>query len=313
MPPNQGHGGMSMNMPSRADDVFAPGPSAPRETPKPDVATFETKGYVDLIRAITIKTEASARAQFKNDMPTNSNDAHIQEVVRLAALHVDSKGQAKVLLEHENMRKHFITGILNRWIAENIYSDDILSNFPGNDLSRVYLDAWTHEQATRRDINLANHYPYRLALATRRSNLAKTLTELPGFWKWQQDYSVELARKMVQTFLPLISPLIVELTYWQLHKAVNEAVKTTVRMRTEPAVFECFFFRYGSRFDVNNMIHRNDELMGKDCTQQPSPYVVRMTVAPQIVQKNFNGGNELTVDVLQRADVWLCDRKTHLR
>ncbi|KAI7575189.1 hypothetical protein KC316_g11181 [Hortaea werneckii] len=84
-------------------------------------------------------------------------------------------------------------------------------------------------------------------------------------------------------------------------------------MRTEPAVFECNFFRYGSRFDFNIMIHRNEDLIGQDCSQQPSPYVVRMTVAPQIVQKNFNGGNEVTVDVLQKAEVWLCDRKTHLR
>ncbi|GAB1738953.1 hypothetical protein NU219Hw_g3725t1 [Hortaea werneckii] len=313
MPPNGGHGGMSMSMPSTADDVFAPGPSAPRETPKPEVAAFETKGYMDLIRAITIKTEASARSQFKRDMPTSSYDVRIQEVMRLAGVHLDSKTQAKVLLEDEVMRKHFITGVLNRWIAENIYNDDILSKFPGNTLSHYYLDAWNNERAARRDINLANHYPYRLALATRRSNLAKTLTDLPGFWKWQQDYSVELAHRMVQTFLPLITPEIVDLTYWQLHKAVNEAVKTTLRMRSEPAVFECNFFRYGSRFDVNIMFHRNEDMIGQDCSQQPSPYVVRMTVAPQIVQKNFNGGNELTVDVLQRADVWICDRKTHLR
>ncbi|KAI7230153.1 hypothetical protein KC330_g7108 [Hortaea werneckii] len=314
MPPNGGHGGMSMTVPSTADDVFAPGPSAPRETPKPEPAKFETKDYLDLIRAITIKTEASARAQLTNDMPTVSNDVRIQEVVRLAGVHLDSKTQAKVLLEDPTMmRTHFITAILNRWIAENIYNDDILSKFPGNTLSRYYLDAWNNEQSARRDVTLVNHLPYRLALATRRSNLAKTLTDLPGFWKWQQDYSVEVARKMVQTFLPLISPLIVDLTYWQLHKAVNEAVKTTIRMRTEPAVFECNFFRYGSRFDFKIMIHRNEDLIGQDCSQQPSPYVVRMTVAPQIVRKNFNGGNELTVDVLQRAEVWVCDRKTHLR
>ncbi|RMZ15859.1 hypothetical protein D0860_01371 [Hortaea werneckii] len=37
MPPYQGHGGMSMNMPGRGDDVFAPGPSVPSTSPLPRV------------------------------------------------------------------------------------------------------------------------------------------------------------------------------------------------------------------------------------------------------------------------------------
>ncbi|KAI7360961.1 hypothetical protein KC354_g8454 [Hortaea werneckii] len=307
------HGGMSMDMPSRGDDVFAPGPVVPREMPKPEIAPFEQKGYPELIRAITMKTEASSRAHFQNDMPTVSNDVRIQGIVKLAATHLDSKGQAKVQLEDPKMRQALVTGMLNRWIAENIYSDDILSKFPGNNFSRLYFDTWTQEHAARTDIMLANHFPHRLALAVRRANLARTIMELPGFWKWQQDYSIELAHRMVQTFLPLVLPTKIDQSYILLHKAINEAVKTALRMRTEPVFFECIHFRYGSRFDVPTMVHRNEELIGVDCTQQPSPYVVRMTVAPEIVQKNYNGGMHLTIDMLQKPEVWLCDRKTHLR
>ncbi|KAI7282385.1 hypothetical protein KC345_g3525 [Hortaea werneckii] len=311
MPPGQGHGGI--NMPSRADDVFAPGPSVPREMPRPEVANFEQKGYPELIRAITMKTEACSRGYFKSDMSATSNDPWVQEVVKLAQVHLDSKGQAKVQLEDPAMRQALITGLLNRWIAENIWSDDILSHFPGNTLSRVFLDAWTQERNARVNINVANHFPYRLALATNRMNLAKRLMELPGFWKWQQDYTTELTGKMVTQYLPLMTPMLVDQAYNLLQKAINEALKTALRMRAEPAFFEVTHYRYGSRFDCSFMVYRNDELIGIDCTQQPSPYVVRMTMAPEVVQKNYNGGNELTIDTLQKPEVWLCDRKTHLR
>ncbi|KAI7359051.1 hypothetical protein KC320_g690 [Hortaea werneckii] len=313
MPRYQGHGGMSIDMPGRGDDVFAPGPGVPREMPKPETASFEQKGYPELIRAITMKTEACSRGYYKSDIPPTANTAHVQEVVRLAQVHLDSKGQAKVQLEDPAMRQALITGLLNRWIAENIWSDDILSHFPGNTLSRVFLDAWTQERNARMDINVANHLPYRLTLATTRMNLAKTLMGLPGFWKWQQDYTTELTGKMVMQFLPLMTPMLVDQAYPLLQKAINEALKTALRMRAEPAFFEVTHYRYGSRFDHTFMVHRNDELIGIDCTQQPSPYVVRMTMAPEIVQKNYNGGNELTIDTLQKPEVWLCDRKTHLR
>ncbi|KAI6824668.1 hypothetical protein KC332_g13911 [Hortaea werneckii] len=42
MPPYQGHGGMSMNMPGRGDDVFAPGPSVPTKR-RPNYEAFEFK------------------------------------------------------------------------------------------------------------------------------------------------------------------------------------------------------------------------------------------------------------------------------
>ncbi|KAK5683965.1 hypothetical protein LTS10_003829 [Elasticomyces elasticus] len=74
-----------------------------------------------------------------------------------------------------------------------------------------------------------------------------------------------------------------------VNRAVLEAFKIGVRMRQEAKLFECVYYRYGCRWDHQQMVQRNEEMEGLACDETPPIYVVRTTMAPKVVEKSFVG------------------------
>ncbi|KAK5746228.1 hypothetical protein LTR17_000963 [Elasticomyces elasticus] len=74
-----------------------------------------------------------------------------------------------------------------------------------------------------------------------------------------------------------------------INRAVLEAFKIGVRMRQAAKLFECVYYRYGCRWDHQQMVQRNEEMEGLACDEMPPIYVVRTTMAPKVVEKSFVG------------------------
>ncbi|KAK4899969.1 hypothetical protein LTR27_002731 [Elasticomyces elasticus] len=60
-------------------------------------------------------------------------------------------------------------------------------------------------------------------------------------------------------------------------------------MRQEAKLFECVYYRYGCRWDHQQMVRRNEEIEGLACDETPPIYVVRTTMAPRVIEKSFLG------------------------
>ncbi|KAK5696498.1 hypothetical protein LTR97_007800 [Elasticomyces elasticus] len=87
-----------------------------------------------------------------------------------------------------------------------------------------------------------------------------------------------------------------------VNRAVLEAFKIGVRMRQEAKLFDCVYYRYGCRWDHQQMVQRNEEMEGLACDETPPIYVVRTTMALRVIEKSF-------IDLL--LDGFLMERHLH--
>ncbi|KAK4550443.1 hypothetical protein LTR36_000021 [Oleoguttula mirabilis] len=306
-PVQRTNGGMSLTTPDPDDDVFGPTSSG-----RAAAARFDQKDYPELIHSVTVKIEAVARAYCLAGISTKSRDAKVQHLVHTAAIHLDHRGMAIAQLESMSMRTNLIVGLINRWVVEQVYNHPLISHHQNKQLVVQFMSAWNDEVRAQSSPMTANNYPRREALAANRSRIARLMAQLPGFWKWQQELSNFITEDLIAHIIPLIRPDMLAQARNDLYKAVNEAVKIVVRMRQDNKVFETAFYRYGARWDHKGMVQRNDELQGLACDEDPPVWVLRVTMAPWIGEKSFTGG-KFSIRTLQKGEVTLCDRKTHLR
>lgn len=79
----------------------------------------------------------------------------------------------------------------------------------------------------------ANDFPRRAALADKRARLVRRVVDGQNFYRWQPELTHRLTEKLVLHVLPLFRQGMIPQAKSDLYRAVNEAVKITVRMRKE--------------------------------------------------------------------------------
>ncbi|KAK5725912.1 hypothetical protein LTR15_004102 [Elasticomyces elasticus] len=315
----------TMTTPNPGDDVFAPDqrpdrfttPTRPAEvytTSRAAPAEFETKGYTEILHSTFVKAEYCARTFMIVSVGNSTKDrnAPVQDLIKSIGFYLDNIPQARYLLEKAEFRTAVITGYFNRRIGEEILTNGIFSYYPADLWSTQYAAAWDEEQRVLQSVADANNYELRQAHAENRARIAKMMSTLPGFQQWIKDAAGDLTQLIFKEVAFLCHPVNHPKALAALHRAVLEAFKIGVRMRQEAKLFECVYYRYGCRWDHQQMVQRNEEMEGLACDETPPIYVVRCTMAPKVVEKSFVSG-QMFVDVLHKGEVILCDRKTNLR
>jgi len=303
------NGGMTMHTPNPADDVFAPSTGSGTNG---SVARFPQKEFGELVRCITMRLEGFVRAFMTVMVSTKSRNPSVQHIVQLGAIHIDHRGMAITMLEDKQMRTHLMVGIVNRWVTENIYDHPLLSHYANQQLVSQFLAVFDEEARMQGSPMTANQYAKRKQLAEDRARFALCIIQLPGFWQWAQELAHDLTDTLIREIMPLIAPAKLTQARAELYKHINEAVKLALRMRQEPKFFVTSFYRYGSRWDHKGMVQKNEEMRGLACDEAPPIWVLRVTMAPYFCEKSFTA-TSFSVRVLQKGEVTLCDRKTHLR
>lgn len=297
--------GMNMTTPNPEDDVFG---VINQSTP----ARFDQKDYSELVHSVSVKIEAVVRSYLIAPLNLRSKESKVVHLINNAAAHLDHRGMAFTMLDNPSMRIPLTVGMMNRWLVEEIYAHPVLVHHPNKQMVVKFMSAWADELRVQASPLTANNYPNRDALAENRARLARIITQLPGFWRWQGELSNQMTENLISDIFPLIRPDLMAQARNDIYKAVNEAVKTVLRMRQDAKVFDTAFYRYGTRWDHKGMVQRNEEMMGLPCDENPPIFVVRCTMAPWIGEKTFTGG-KFSMRTLQKGEVTLCDRKTHLR
>ncbi|KAK5129962.1 hypothetical protein LTR08_002679 [Meristemomyces frigidus] len=282
-----------------SDDVFRP-------------ARFDQKDYSELVQSVCMKAEAAVRQYLVMPVLTSFGDPQVTHLVKLGSAHLDHRNMALKMIEDYSMRTSLVVGMLNRWIAEHIYNKPLLSMHVNQFLAGQFDVLWKQEVKGGEGPMAANRYGPREIIANERAGVANQITREPGFWKWQQELSVILTNDLVREFAPLVRHDLVGQAHNEMYRVVNEAVKIVMRMRTDDKVFMTTFHKYGSRYDSKYMVHRNPELHGQACDEDPCPWVVRVTMVPAVEEKCFKGA-KFHRRLLQKGEVMLCERKSHLR
>ncbi|KAK5107535.1 hypothetical protein LTR62_001065 [Meristemomyces frigidus] len=305
--------------PNPNDDVFAPGSGGSstggscRATP----ARFEQKSYQELLHSTFVKAEDALRSIYIKFVELKNADPKQKQLIHLLGEHCDSLQTAKLAMRDSTLRIQLLTGFINRRIVQEILGNNILSGFASIDedsLSAEYAKAFDDEAKVMLDMQMANDFPLRHGLALNRARLARAIAAQPGFQQWIKDRADELHRSLVMEIYPLMrhNDAEVNAAMKAVHKAVIEALKIGVRMRQEDKTYACLFFKYGIRWDWERMVQRNAEFAGLKCDEQPSKYVVLFSMAPQVDEKDFVGG-QIKLTKLHKAEVILCGRKNNLR
>ncbi|KAK0801737.1 hypothetical protein LTR75_008466, partial [Friedmanniomyces endolithicus] len=135
---------------------------------------------------------------------------------------------------------------------------------------------------------------------------------LPGFQQWLKDKADVLTAAFLSKVLPLIHQSNYVHAEVALHSSVLEALKIAVRMRQEAKITDCFSYKFGCRWDHREMVQRNEEMQNRACDEVPSIFVIRITMAPRVVQKHF-ANERLNIDMCHKGEVILCERRRNLR
>ncbi|OQO05814.1 hypothetical protein B0A48_09909 [Cryoendolithus antarcticus] len=207
--------------------------------------------------------------------------------------HMDHFQQPKTFLKNEPHRKLLFTGVMNRFVHDEILTVCIVDGFAHEHSARL-KEVFDREVAAPKDrTGLARNFPQRDALAKERSELANQIaySTNSGYHAYLKNRALVYANRCIDLMRPVIKPEEIETARQELSRIFWEALRFASRLRTERNFFQFEFWNSSVAFSHEQMIHRNPELIGQKLDRQPSPWVVMHTVVPQFKEKNFTGGN----------------------
>ncbi|KAK0935656.1 hypothetical protein LTR29_012800 [Friedmanniomyces endolithicus] len=296
----------NLTTPNQNDDVFGP--------TFPSLVRYEQKGYTELLHSTFVKAENVARLFVNESIRGGSRArvAEIQNLVKLCGEHINNLQHAKQMMEIPDLRIALVTGVLCDLLVDNILTNDVLATFPHDLWPSRYMVAYQKECWASTDYDASKDFPQRHAYAVERARVAQIICALPGFQQWLKDKADDLTAAFMSRIVCLIHPSNYIHAEVALHSSVLEALKIAVRMRQEAKLTECFSYKFGCRWDHNELVQRNEEMQNRACDEVPSIFVIRTTMAPRVVQKHF-ANNRLNIDMCHRGEVILCERRRNLR
>ncbi|KAK0893181.1 hypothetical protein LTR02_012997 [Friedmanniomyces endolithicus] len=292
--------------PNQNDDVFGP--------TLPSLVRYEQKGYTELLHSTFVKAENVARL-YVNE-PTRGGGRvraeAVECVVKLCGEHINNLHQARQMMDVPDLRIALITGVFCDMLVDKILTNHVLGTFPHDIWTSRYMTAYDNEVWASTDYDASKNFPLRHSYAMERCRVAQIICALPGFQQWLKDK----ADLLTAAFLSKVLPLIHQSNYIHaevaLHSSVLEALKIAVRMRQEAKITDCFSYKFGCRWDHREMVQRNEEMQNRACDEVPSIFVIRITMAPRVVQKHF-ANDRLNIDMCHKGEVILCERRRNLR
>jgi hypothetical protein len=301
--------------PNKADDVFGERTMTPTPNPMALVLADHPRSLQELLSACFNNVEAAIRnVPILNLLPRNNGRPTYKqmEIITLLQGHLDAKLLAFDLLRDDEGRIYAITALMCHTLVDTIFTEQIIgtnANFSG----LAYLAALDEERkAAEHGHPRIRDFPYRNTLAEQRASAARDLVRSPGFWKWLNSTTYNMTKNIVRDYAVCFPDRVTYSLTQELHKAVSEAVRITVRMRQEPNCIEYNFPPTGTPWHSDFHVHRNPELMGQKLTNDKSPYGVRIAIMPLIKSKSF-ANNTATVKTIHKAEVIVGDRETHMR
>ncbi|KAK0918437.1 hypothetical protein LTR91_008223 [Friedmanniomyces endolithicus] len=292
--------------PNQNDDVFGP--------TLPSLVRYEQKGYTELLHSTFVKAENVAR-MFVSE-PTRGGGRvraeAIECIVKLCGEHINNLHQARQMMDVPDLRIALITVIFCDMLVDNILTSHVLGTFPHDIWTSRYMTAYDNEVWASNDYDASKNFPLRHSYAMERCRVAQIICALPGFQQWLKDKADVLTAAFLSKVLPLIHQSNYVHAEVALHSSVLEALKIAVRMRQEAKITDCFSYKFGCRWDHREMVQRNEEMQNRACDEVPSIFVIRITMAPRVVQKHF-ANERLNIDMCHKGEVILCERRRNLR
>ncbi|OQN96022.1 hypothetical protein B0A48_18013 [Cryoendolithus antarcticus] len=228
--------------------------------------------------------------------------------------HMDHYQQPKTLLKDEPHRKLLFTGVMNRFVHDEILTVCIVDGFAHEHSVRL-KEVFDREVAAPKDrTGLARNFPQRDALAKERSELANQIaySTNSGYHAYLKNRALVYANRCIDLMRPVIKPEEIETARQELSRIFWEALRFASRLRTERNFFQFEFWNSSVAFSHEQMVHRNPEYAGQLLNQQPSPYVVMHTVVPQFKEKCFSNGT-VTGDLHGKIEVVVGPRQGNIR
>ncbi|KAK6438283.1 hypothetical protein LTR95_005520 [Oleoguttula sp. CCFEE 5521] len=228
--------------------------------------------------------------------------------------HMDHFQQPKKLLKDEPHRKLLFTGVMNRFVHDEILTVCIVDGFAHEHSARL-KEVFDRETAAPKDrTGLARNFSQRDALAKERSELANQIaySTNSGYHAYLKNRSLVYANQCIELMRPVIKPEEIETARHELSRIFWEALRFASRLRTERNFFQFEFWNSAVAFSHEQMVHRNPEYAGQLLNQQPSPYVVMHTVVPQFKEKCFSNGT-VTGDIHGKIEVVVGPRQGNIR
>ena len=276
----------------------------------PRAPTFEQKSLTELLSNCFNNVEAAIRKVPILDLVPKNNGRptkHQFQVILMLQQHLGSKTIAYELLKDAQERYPAMIALISHTIVDWIFQDQIIgtkANFAG----RVYLTAYEEEQkATNYNHPRIRDLKYRHGLSEQRAAAASDLVGAKGFWKWLNSTTYSQTVKIVREFAVCFPDSFHYSLTQDLHRAVSEAVRLAVRMRTEPTLIEYSFPPTGTPWASPYHVHRNPELNGQTLSDNRSPYCVKVAITPLIKAKSF-ANNMVDLKTVHKAEVIVGDR-----
>ena len=288
-----------------------PQPAAQQVSPYNQAAMFNTKPTQELLHSSFAFAESAIRsgaiAPFHKNLAT---DQKARELFNACVRHLCNKKEVTVLLGEDEGRFCLIAGVLNQYLVEEIYRKDTLSEFPC-DATNDFIKAWNAEYDVVKS-EMCGNLAFRQSLMTERIEAALEVQNTYGFWKWVQRYIDNITGILATMMAPAIPHRNFANFRMLLFKAVNEAVRLTIRLRTEPNSTEFHCQKIGISWNSRYMVHRNSELIGVELRDDKPDHNTRCGIAPLVKQRYFKEQNE-DPTVVHRGEVLVCHRSANLR
>ena len=192
----------------------------------------------------------------------------------------------------------------------NVFDDSILDHFGNSFATACFQQAWDEEHDTK--LNDPENLKLRDATHEERSHWAQMIIQENGFWKWSKTWTIQTTHLILDNLKAAFPEHCHDELANHLHPAVDECMRAAIRMRTEPTCVEFSFPKMGLSWDSKTMVHRNPDLRGQVLPDEKSPYVIRYTMAPLVIEKYF-GNDEPSREILHKAALLVCERNGRLR
>ena len=302
--------------PHPADDVFAQPPESPTPGPRALRQTdFEKKQLPELLASCFIKVEATLRkVPLLNIITPGPLSFDAEQIVKLLNEHIgNNRKLVFTMLKDENERYWTMIALISHTIVDYIFKDHIIGNVPSN-FSNAYTAVFEEEAAASEHGHpKIDDLVYRHSLADQRAHWARNIVELPGFWKWVQQFTTQMTEKIVHDLSVCFPKPLHGFIRYELFKAINEAMRISIRLKQEPKIYEYIFPTLGTPWNSTFHVHRNPALRGQILGDEKSPWCVRIAATPVVKEREFQESGPMKDGILHRAEVIVGDRKTHLR